>query len=112
MWKKLIDINVLIICIAAFIAAVANLFMQISWLKVLIQITIVATLLWNWYRMKTHCDELFQSNLKLTWRIQVAEQLLNDLEFDIKENDRAVIASRVAQIRDILMGEANECEEM
>lgn len=110
MWKKLIDINVLIICIAAFIAAVANLFMRISWLNVLIQITIVATLLWNWYRMKTHSDELFQDNLELTWRIKIAERLLNDLETDSKEN--IAFAGRVSQIRYILMGEANECEEM
>lgn len=112
MWKRLIDINVLIICIVAFIAAVANLFMRILWLNVLIQITIVFTLLWNWYRMKTHSDELFQDKLELTWRIQIAERLLNDLEFDSKEKGRVALAGKVAQIRDILMGEADECEEM
>lgn len=112
MWKKLIDLNMLLISIVAFIAAVINLFFRIHWLNVLIQITCLGVIFWNWYKEYNLNRRLYEEKLLLSWRIIAAERLLNDLEFDSKEKGRVALAGKVAQIRDILMGEADECEEM
>ena len=112
MLKKLIDLNMLILSIVAFIAAVINLFFQIHWLNVLIQITCFGVVFWNWYKIYRENQDLIYIEHEMTWRMQIAVRYLNDLEFECQEKGRISLAGKVGKIRDILTGKAYECKEM